>query len=922
MNIRPSKGFVMTLALTLGASFGLTANAQSASQSSNSSAEEEVVLEKFEVTGSRLSAASVEGALPTISFDSVDIAASGATNLVEYMQQLPYSGGGGTIGSNYTNGGTGTSQIALRGIGGENTLVLVNGRRMTPSGTGSAVDLNAIPFAMVERIEILKSGGSVVYGTDAVAGVINVILKDDAQGGSASVYYGNTTDTDVGRKSASFSVGGTGERFQFFLGGSWDDQAGLYAPDREYALGGGNSTYGNPGRFFFYNDARTAINTANGTAGVSNWTLKEGVTVAGSLTDFRPWVNKAPEDGGTRFPYENFTTMVNPNSRYNVYASGIYDVSDTVEMFFDVNYANTHSEFSLAPSPYSSYEGVNPKNYWLQQLFGAAVADTSDFGDNLYRFVDFGPRQNVVDRDVFRLVSGFRGDLTDKIGFEVSWVYSSEITSDKELNGINQSLLEGSYSGTNTTSDYNYFTRSFILGDTAGGGAIDPDAPYNPQSLIDLLKVDTNTAIESTTQVLGLEFTSTELFELPAGSVEGVIGFEHRKQDVISKPDAIKLSGSIGWNAADGITEGGREVMGVYGETAIPLTDTVSGTVAYRFEDYQDEFQAKVGSAGLRWSAIEDELTVRANFSQGFVAPSLLDLYNPGFESFPEIIDPRFDSGDPLRLYQVSASYVGSQETGDALQPEESNIYSFGATYSPKAIPGLELTVDWALIDQSNLIVYSVQGVISAWARDGGPTNPSAIFSDRITLQNDPTAPDGVVIDQLLGVGPRNVAFRKTEYVDLEAKYTWRTNSIGDYVFGASITNYLKQEEITAIGSDTYSYLGIFDGDVVYPEYKGRLYARWAKGPLGASMSGTYMHSVVDDTGGRDDGIEADWIVNGQLSYTLRERDQFQTKLTIGATNLFDNPPPTSPGAFSNNYSERSYSPMGRYLYLKLEQQF
>jgi iron complex outermembrane recepter protein len=196
------------------------------------------------------------------------------------------------------------------------------------------------------------------------------------------------------------------------------------------------------------------------------------------------------------------------------------------------------------------------------------------------------------------------------------------------------------------------------------------------------------------------------------------------------------------------------------------------------------------------------------------------------------------------------------------------------------------------------------------------------IFSDRITLQNDSTAPDGVVIDQLLNVGPRNVAFQKTEYVDLEAKYTWRTDTIGDYVFGASITNYLKQEQITAIGSATYSYLGIFDGDVVYPKYKGRLYTRWAKGPFNAALSGTYMHSVVDDTGGRADGIEADWIVNGQVSYTLRARDQFETKLTVGATNLFDNPPPISPGAFSNNYSERSYSPLGRYLYVKLEQQF
>ena len=921
MNIRPSKGFAMPLALILSASFGLTVNAQSSSSSSGSSSEE-VVLEKFEVTGSRLSAATVEGALPTISFDSVDIAASGATNLVDYMRELPYSGGGGTIGSNYTNGGNGTSSIALRGIGGENTLVLVNGRRMTPSGTGTAVDLNAIPFAMVERIEILKSGGSVVYGTDAVAGVINVILKDNAQGGSSSVYYGNTMDTDVARKSASFSVGGTGDRFQFFLGGSWDEQNGLYAPDREYALGGGNSTYGNPGRFFFYNEARTLINAANGTTGVSNWTLKPGVTVAKSLTDFHPWDNSAPEDGGSRFPFENFTTMVNPNSRYNVYGNGTYDVTDTVEMFFDVNYANTHSEFQLAPSPYSSYQGINPKNYWLQQLFGAAAADNSDYGDNLYRFVDFGPRLNVVDRDVFRLVAGFRGDITEKVGFELSWVYSEETTSDKELNGVDQAKLEGSYSGTNTPADYNYFTRSYILEASPGGGMIDPDAPYNPQSLIDELKVDTNTAVNSKTQVVDLKLNSTELFELPAGSVEGVLGVEFRKQDVISKPDAIKLSGSIGWNAADGITEGGRKVMGVYGETAVPITDTVSGTLAYRFEDYQDEFQAKVGSVGLRWHAIEDELTIRANFSQGFVAPSLLDLYNPGFESFPEIVDPRFPASDPLRLYQVSVSYIGSQRSGEALLPEESDIYSIGATYSPKAIPGLEFTADYAKIEQSNLIVYSVQGVVNAWAQDGGPDNPNAVFSDRITLSPDSTAPGGVIIDQLLNVGPRNVALQTTEYVDLEGKYSWRNADLGNFVSGVSVTRYLGQESTQAVGGNPYSYLGTFDGNVVYPKWKGRIYTRWAKGPLGASLSGTYMGSAEADNGVADDGVEHDWIVNGQVSYTLRERDQFETKITIGGTNLLDNPPPTSSYSFSNNYAERSYSPLGRYLYIKLDQQF
>jgi len=899
--------------LSVGLSL-ITANAAFAQTATKTAAstDDTVKLEKVVVTGSFLSAASVEGALPIVSYNLTEINATGATTLVDYLKNLPFAGGSGTISSNFTNGGNGTTQIALRGLGGENTLVLLNGRRMTPSGTGSAVDLNAIPFSAIERVEVLKSGGSVIYGTDAVAGVINVILKKDGRG--LSLYYGNTTETDAAKRSGSFSVAGSSDKLQFFVSASWDKENGMYAPDRAYALGGGNSGFGNPGRFTFSGAMQTALLAANGVASAGTWTLKAGVNVATKLTDFKPWVNTAPEDGGDRFPYERFTTMVNPNSRYNVYSNFVYDVfGDRMKMFGDINYAKTHSEFTLAPSPFSSAIPIPATNYWVQRLFGPSATSVG-LG---YRFADFDPRLNVVDRNVFRIVGGFRGELTDKISYETSATFSEEDTSDKELNGVSQARLLAN-NRSNTPADYNYFTRSYNPND----GTVPAGVPFNDPDLIDLLRADGATAVNSKTTVLDFKITDSELLSLPAGPVELAVGVEMRKQSVLSKPDDLKLSGSIGWNAADGVTKGDRKVYGSYFEAGIPILSNLSGTIAYRYEKYENEFNAKVGSAGLRWQALKDELTVRAVFSQGFVAPSLLDLYNPGFESFPEINDPRFPASNPLRIYQISTQYVGSVAGGRALQPEKSDISSVGFTYSPKAIKGLSATVDWAKITQTNIIVYSVQGIITEWAKTGGPTNPNASFADRIVLYPDPTAPNGVVIDSLSGVGPRNVALRTTSYIDFAVAYDLPTTKAGRFKFSADATRYLDQTTTSEVGNAPQSYLGIFDGDVVYPKWKGRLMTRWDKDDYAVDLTGNYMGSVIDDTGATDH-LRAQITLDVQLSYNINFGDRrFASKLTAGARNVFDRIPPLSRGAFSNNYSERSYDSRGRFVYVKFDQSF
>ena len=230
--------------------------------------------------------------------------------------------------------------------------------------------------------------------------------------------------------------------------------------------------------------------------------------------------------------------------------------------------------------------------------------------------------------------------------------------------------------------------------------------------------------------------------------------------------------------------------------------------------------------------------------------------------------------------------------------------------------------MDWAKIEQENIIVYSVQGVVSEWARTGGPTNPAAAFANRIVLRADSTAPNGVVIQSLNNVGPRNVALRNTEYIDIEVKYDLPTKTMGRFIFSADATHYLAQASTSELGGTESSYVGLFDGDVVYPKWKGRLMTRWSMDAYSAALTGNYTGGTIDDTGAQE-RLEQDWTIDVQVGYKLPiGQNRFGSTLAIGARNVFDNPPPTSPGSFSNNYPERSYDSRGRFLYVKFDQQF
>lgn len=918
-------------------------------------------LEELEVlafTGTRLTGAALEGSLPVTTFSRAELDLSPAVSAGEFLRDLTITGGPSTQTSNFTNGTDGAARVALRNINGANTLMLLNGRRLQPTGTGSTVDVNQIPFNALRSIEILKAGGSTVYGTSGVAGVINFIIDDEFEGLQINASYANTTSTDVHETTVDFILGGQGDggRFSYMVGGRYRKQASLLAVDRPYMLGGGHSILPNPGLFFFGPAVAQEIIDANGFTAAELtgvWTLKDGVNIATSPSDFRPFVNRGPEATdalgrrGDRFPFENFTISMNPNEQYSLFAFTDYQLTDTVKVFTEMIYNYSELMFQLAAAPVANLR-IGPENRFYNEIFSSAAiasdAAATPIGPLVYyRFVELGPRIVEYERRLIRFVGGVDVDLPSNFNMNAYYLFTEENRVQRELAGGSQRDVQERLNSAGADA-FNLFGAAWVREAGVGVGFQQPNPVIDAQG--QSIRADNTREYKSKTELIDVRFSNGDLLDLPAGPLQAVAGIEWRRESAVDKPDALKLSGSLGWNAASGVTDGSREVYGVYGEVGIPVIDKVDLNLSLRHERYTnnspfvdttDKFNTTVAGAFIRWQPIAD-LTLRAGWSQGFVAPEIIDVYNPGLSGFPELNDPFFPAGDPDRLYQVQTFYVGSafDPTGTGLSPEEADIYSIGFTYSPNFIRNLDITVDYSRIEKTDLIVYSVQGVVNefrasyAGGNDGSQTHPPAnnpfLVENGGQIQYDPASISP--IRAIFDAGPRNVAGQKLDTLDISVNYLIEFETAGSLNLRGDLTYYFTLKQQSATTGDWFSFLGEYDGDVAYPRYLANINATYAFGDWTFGATWRYIHGTRDinvpvdfDGKTRVEGhSEVDVVAQWRMPFFrsgLR-----QSTLTVGVRNLFDQDPPLMDTAFSNNYPERNYDPRGAYYFIRFRQDF
>ncbi|MCL1144644.1 TonB-dependent receptor [Shewanella sp. 10N.261.52.F9] len=670
---RPSK-------LASAIKFGLIASVSTTAFSvSNTAFAEEVGadVERIAVTGSRIQRQDMETASPVTVIGAEEIRAEGFTTVDELLQAQT-SMGGKAVGSSTNNGADGVAQVDLRGMGSQRTLVLLNGRRMVNSGSGanSSVDLNSIPVAMIARVEILKDGASAVYGSDAIAGVVNIITKKDFEGFQVDVQGGMTDKSDGENGEISALYGFNTDTGNYTFGAAYSERKGVIQSDRDWT---------DPGNSSFI---------PNGSLG-------------GKVKDENGnWVDRSE---GYDFTQDSFYQT--PSKRYSLFANMTQELGDDIVMTGDILYTKRKSNQQLAPQPANIMldvceVGQDPATCLEldQDMIDAGITPDKNGQVNYRkRMNDVGPRIYNQDTDTWRISAGLEGSLDINTG--MNWDASYTYGNNKAKTGVENSI------NANLMADAIYADQDPWL----------TGQPMTDQDVLNSVSYDEEADGGNEQHVFSAGLNG-ELFDLDAGAVAFAIGAEYRYESGYYNPDPIVVAGES-TAAQQDPTDGSYNVISVFQEVSVPFTDKLTGEFALRFDDYSTFGNASTWKIGLTYEATDD-LMLRTVAATGFRAPSVSELYGGNSGSYDYLVDPWGNEKDPQILV--------NRTSDEDLKPEESESYTAGLVYSPSYVDGMSLTVDYWRFKVKNAITRldTQAGIDACYAGDASACETFNIGAD------------------------------------------------------------------------------------------------------------------------------------------------------------------------------------------------
>ncbi len=650
-------------------------------------------LDTVVVTGSRIPRSSeVEGTSPVLTIDRAAIEATGLTSIGDILFNIAASDGGALRNvTTSTNGSDGTQTISLRGLGATRTLVLVNGRRWVTSGISgqSVVDLNTIPISVVERIEVLKDGASAIYGSDAIAGVINVITRKNFDGAEANVFLGGYSKGDGFQQAYDFTVGANNDRWNAVLSVSFTDQKPVFAGDREISsqptFGGGNLASGGffgSGSTAGGNFVRcTAAPITNPITGRRSCTPSGGATTlrpgedGRQITDFRPFVSFTTDGSGSsdRYNFSPVNYLLQPIERFNVYGQGSLRLTDRINANVMATYVKRDSNQQLAEVPLTmDIRGTSGPQWAFAptagNVFNPFGQDIRNFG---FRSIAVGPRKPYYDSDNTAVTLSLDGSF-DLGGRDMYWdagysYLNSRITTRGEnyinLFNLRRAVGNSRRNAVTGTLECLDAANNVIAGcvpfnvfggaDLGLGAGVITRAEYD--AMINYISYTKNEFEETTTKDYFANLSGS-IVDLPAGPLGFAVGLEHRRTAYISQPDALISGGGSSDNFSEP-SNGAVNVDEIYAELNVPILADIPGfkllelNLAARKSDYDSAgvFGGQAVSPdiggdtskkiGLKWQVFDD-LMFRGTFSESFRAPDVVDLYAGGQESFASAADP------------------------------------------------------------------------------------------------------------------------------------------------------------------------------------------------------------------------------------------------------------------------------------------
>jgi iron complex outermembrane receptor protein len=890
-------------------------------------------MERVVVTGSSIARIDGETALPVQILKREEIERTGATSteeLVKSLSSLSSQGSSTTVANSSGYGGGSIATVSLRGLGGARTLVLVNGRRVAVYGGGSAgsagssVDVNSIPLSAIERVEVLKDGASAVYGSDAIAGVVNFILRKDYQGVEASANYGQTHDNLARDRKATIFAG-----FGNMAEQGWNVTGSINLQKTD-PLMGIDRPYARRLNVAENNDLTSSI------AFPANVVLNsKGALGNPALPNCAPVSVQSPFSS-SRCTFDNslFVSLQPKFEKASFMANGRLRLSGEAEAYFESGFTKNKitSTTQQVPLAYNAVTtATNPYVPAFQALIAQYPGMTAKYGSNIgrggfilvpsspyyptafaaangltglplllnYRDVANGQRNTLDVSENGRFVAGVRGTFA-------GWDMDSALLYSQSK--VHEELLSG------------YAQYSKVL-PILNSGVINPFGDTTDQAALSAVRAAEfrGTSYSSKTSTTSIDVKgSREVFTLPAGAVGVALGAELRREQFNYDPSVAIQTGDIaglGGNAFPVV--GARNVGSVYAESSIPILKHLDGDVAVRYDNYQGVGHTVNPKASIRWQPVQS-LMLRSAVGRGFRAPSLTDLYTPqatgitGNGSRDYLRCPNLATGAPRDCNFQFTTITGGNPN---LKPEKSTSITAGIMWEP--VKNASISLDAFRINLKDAIVV---GGLSAtyFLANAARTQQYAQFINR-------GAPDG----NAAGVGPidsivqTNANLFKTQVagVDVDAMYRLRIDDRTRMSFRLSGTYMNKYDVQGPDGSYTSSLDQALNaaGGVVL-RWKHNASVTLEHGPFAVTLLQNYQKGYTDvlanlaPPGSTPRKVDAYQTFDTQLAYTGVKN----TKLAFGIKNLANrNPPYTNlTSNFLGGYDVSYGDPRGRFFYV------
>lgn len=879
-------------------------------------------VERIQVTGSRIKRTDTESASPITVFDAEAIEASGFTTMEKFVHNMP-SMNGGYNGSNTNNGSVGYASANLRGLGSSRTLILINGRRYA-SG-----DLNSIPMAYIERVEVLRDGASTIYGSDAIAGVINFITKKNFEGAEFSAQYDLTGEGDGETTKLSGVIGATSDKGNVTIALEYQNRNPIWQGDRDFS------------RVPYSEDGGELVPGGSSTIPYGNWSVLDPNSEYNSSNAGTSFVVD-PETGEVR-PYNgqedayNFAPasyMVTPQDVFSINASANYELTRDLTAFMEGGFTNRQSDQLMAA------EGT----FWGPTV--AADHPNNPVGEELViyrRLAETGGRRFTQDFSDYRMVFGLEGYLDNGWSWDVSYNYARYVDSRVE------------YGRSNPERIGNLLDPELCAADEECPGLWNPfqEGTFT-QEFQDYATIPNSPVDRATTKQLMANLTGdTGSFSLPAGPVAWAVGVEKRWEEYQNQPDGGAILGQI-YSVAAEPTEGSYDVQEAYLEINAPLLVDLPGvqsldlSAAVRRSDYDFLSAQTTTKFGLEYVPADGTM-LRATFAEGFRAPGIGDLYSPQVESNIAYTDPCINYANRDISQTVKDNCAAEGLPGDFnldnnqsstlvggnpdLKPETSESFTVGLVHQFDAIENLSIAIDY----------YDIE------IEDGlGAPSTSAIISECYNSENFSSASCDLILGPeavdrpgysgsdyrdsqgyMAGIlaGTANISTFTTSGVDFDMN--WSTE-FGDGMFDVRLDGtYLNEYKYLAQeGAETLEMAGKFGADTnfggrvaAFPELRTNLTMGYQVGDFDWSWITRYQDGVRDINFNEDDlsSTVGSYVYHDvQMSYFYSNTTTF----TLGARNVFDKQPPYVTNNNDMNTLNSSYDTSGQYWYARIGMQF